>query len=194
VAVDMQDVLRVLDPEEPNYGAAAALGTDALPHLAALVDGDDPMLAAKAAYAASLLEGNAGQDVVAVAARHGDSAVRVAAAAAARNLPADDASAVLTDLVGDDEPGVRKVARASVPDTVSPELARRLDDAGGTTGPAVPADPSVPDTPMPGGGAMPGGRVGTGLMPGEQADTGLMPGEADRRSGPAPGRMPGEAG
>ena len=66
-----------------------------IPYLRELVHGDDPMLASKAAYAASLLEGNRGQDVIAAAAEHSDAAVRVAAAAEARNLPASDASDVL---------------------------------------------------------------------------------------------------
>ena len=87
MAVSMNDVRRVLDAEEPNYDAAAKLGPDALPHLQALVAGPDPMLASKAAYAASLLEGALGESVVHAAAQSHNPVVRVAAAAAARNLP-----------------------------------------------------------------------------------------------------------
>jgi HEAT repeat protein len=112
----MEDVRRVLDPEEPNYEAAADLGPEALPHLEALVAGDDPMLASKAAYAASMLEGAAGQEIVRAAAQSDDPVVRVAAAAAARNLPAPSAREVLAGLVTDDDPGIRKVARASAPE------------------------------------------------------------------------------
>jgi HEAT repeat protein len=119
MTVSMEDVRRVLDPEEPDYEAAAQLGSDALPHLEALVAGDDPMLASKAAYAASLLEGATGQEVVRVAARSDDPMVRVAAAAAARNLPAQSAKDVLAGLVTDDDPGIRKVARASAPEDAS---------------------------------------------------------------------------
>jgi HEAT repeat protein len=114
--VSMEDVRRVLDPEEPNYETAADLGPEALPHLEALVAGDDPMLASKAAYAASLLEGAAGQEIVRAAAQSDDPVVRVAAAAAARNLPAPSAREVLAGLVTDDDPGIRKVARASAPE------------------------------------------------------------------------------
>jgi HEAT repeat protein len=117
MTVSMDDVRRILDPEEPDYDAAAELGTGALPHLQAIVAGDDPMLASKAAYAASMLEGDAGQDVVQAAAHSTEPLVRVAAAAAARNLPAPSARDVLSDLAADDDPGVRKVARASSPDS-----------------------------------------------------------------------------
>lgn len=113
MAVSMDDVRRVLDPEEPSYETVANLGTEALPHLQMLVAGDDPMLASKAAYAASLLEGAAGEEVVRAAAQSDDPVVRVAAAAAAQNLPAKSASDVLVELVRDDDPGIRKVAQAS---------------------------------------------------------------------------------
>ena len=113
MAISMSDVRRVLDPEEPNYADAARLGEEALPHLAALVASEDHMLASKAAYAASLLEGAAGADVVRAAARSGDPVLRVAAAAAARNLPAESATEILADLATDQDPGIRKVAQIS---------------------------------------------------------------------------------
>jgi len=190
----MQDVLAVLEPEEPDYRAAAELGPESLPHLAELVRGDDPMLASKAAYAASMLEGNQGQEVVVAAARHGDSVVRVAAAAAARNLPPADASDLLVSLVSDDDPGVRKVARASAPAEMSAALVERLDqappdDAVDEGRRLPPIDPSMIDSPMPGEGT----SAPSGLMPGEQGDISLMPGET-RHSAGRPGLMPGEAG
>ena len=119
MTVSMQDVRHVLDPEEPDYEAAAQLGVEALPHLQALVAGNDPMLASKAAYAASMLEGDAGQDVVQAAAQSADPVVRVAAAAAARNLPPQSARGVLANLATDDDPGIRKVAQASLPENPS---------------------------------------------------------------------------
>lgn len=95
MSVTMKAVLEVLEPDEPNYDKAASLGPDSLPHLRTLVQGDDPMLAAKAAFAASLLEGDQGKDVVAAAAHSETASIRVAAAAAANNLPADSAAVVL---------------------------------------------------------------------------------------------------
>src|SRR4051812_45785552 len=110
--VSMQDVLKVLEPDEPHYREVAALGPESLPHLRTLVEGDDAMLASKAAYAASLLEGDQGQDVVLAAARSDAAIVRVAAAGAAVNLPTESAATVLTELVSDADAGVRKVARS----------------------------------------------------------------------------------
>lgn len=109
--VSMEDVRKVLDPDEPDYAAAAELGAEALPHLEQLVRGDDVMLASKATYAASLIQGGAG--IVETAADSGDPVVRVAAAAAARNLPAEPARQVLSRLSDDADAGIRKVARAS---------------------------------------------------------------------------------
>jgi HEAT repeat protein len=107
----MEAVRKVLDPDEPDYAAAAELGEDALPHLEELVRGDEVMLASKATYAASLISG--GADVVATAADSEDPVIRVAAAAAARNLPPERAEPVLLRLSDDDDAGIRKVARAS---------------------------------------------------------------------------------
>ena len=69
------------------------------------------MLASKATYAASLIEG--GADVVEAAARSEDPVVRVAAAAAVRNLPSGQGPRMLRQLATDEDAGIRKVARAS---------------------------------------------------------------------------------
>ena len=61
MSVSMDDVRKVLDPDEPDYAAAARLGEEAL-RISNGSGGDDPMLASKATYAASLIEG--GSDVV----------------------------------------------------------------------------------------------------------------------------------
>jgi hypothetical protein len=179
MAVTLQDVQALLDPEEPDYGAVTNLGQESLPHLLALVQGDDSMLASKAAYAASVLSGSSGREVVEAAARSDEPIVRVAAAAAARNLPKKAASRVLLDLVDDADAGVRRVARSAAPENASGALAERLAARPRpAAGDAGPLDPSM---------------FG-GLMPGEeQRDTatgipsGLMPGEANRN-------MPGSTG
>lgn len=109
--VSMEDVRRVLDPDEPDYLVAAELGADALPHLEELIAGDDVMLASKATYAASLMDGGAG--AVATAAASKDPILRVAAAAGAKNLPVEQIQQMLRRLSDDDDDGVRKVARTS---------------------------------------------------------------------------------
>jgi len=119
MTVTMADVRAALDPDEVDYPAASALGPDALPHLMTLVSGDDPGLAAKAAYLAGTLNA---ADIVATAATSGDARVRVAAASAASMLPAPEASQVLTALVADGDTGVQKLALRSVPAAASPEL------------------------------------------------------------------------
>ena len=117
-----------LDPGGARLRKATKLGPDAIPHLQALVNGDDAMLASKAAYLASLIKSDASADVVRDAARSNVETVRVAAAAAARNLPSAKASAVLEELIADVDPGVRKVARDAVPRRPSSRLAGLLEE------------------------------------------------------------------
>ena len=169
--VEMKDVRALLDPDEPDYGAVTTLGDEAMPYLEELAgNDDDPMMASKATYAASLIGGDRATDTVAQAARSDDPIVRVAAAAAASNLSADDASGVLQSLVSDADPGVRKVARSSVPEKASQALTERLREL-----PEERADAPQPIEP----------GVVEGLMPGEKADLQRMPGESS-------GLMPGE--
>lgn len=105
--VTMQDVRAQLERDEPNYAEAAHLGPGALPHLVILVRGDDPLIASKAVYLASLIRDPRALDLVEMAARSPHPAVRVAAAGALRNL------AVIPDklwehLLRDPDVGVRK--------------------------------------------------------------------------------------
>lgn len=108
--VTMQQVLTEIDKDEPNYAAAAQLGQDALPHLQMIVEANDPLRAAKAAYAASLIGGPGAIDALRKAGDHHDPQVRIAAAQGLKNL----AEAAPTDLVmkalSDHDSGVRKLA------------------------------------------------------------------------------------
>ncbi|MGM9473746.1 hypothetical protein ACS5PJ_17300 [Pseudarthrobacter sp. YS3] len=197
MSVTMEAVLEVLEPDEPKYDKAASLGPDALPHLRTLVEGDDPMLAAKAAYAASLLEGDQGKDVVAAAAHSETASVRVAAAAAANNLPSDSAAEVLMDLVDDSDQGVRKVALSAVPADAPPQLTAKLESGSGrAAGAGREGREGAPEESPAGGGTaarMPG--EGPSMMPQEKPAEGLMPGEKPHASGgdaQGTGLMPGE--
>ncbi|MGH3117327.1 MAG: HEAT repeat domain-containing protein [Gaiellales bacterium] len=196
MAVTMKEVREALDPEEPNYQQAAALGPEALPHVEALVSSGDPMLASKATYLASLIEDARAAEVVKKAARSTDPVVRVAAAAAASNLGSAGASDVLHELASDPDPGVRKVARSPsreprVP--ARPESGERSDKrppsalvmTGRMPGEEDGADSTRSRSTMPGPGARSG--EGAGGMPGERQDAsrGLMPGEK-----PGGGGMP----
>src|SRR5262245_37508689 len=171
--VTMDEVRAVLDPEEPDYAAAALLGPEALPHLRALVESGDPMLASKAAYAAGVIDGDEAVDVVREAAQSDEPTVRIAAAATVPNLGSDASAELLEGLVADDDPGVRKVARAAVPEDAPASLRARREEL-----PDEP--PAAGDAPSTGppivGGLMPGEQPGAGKMPGERG--GLMPGES----------------
>ena len=126
MAVDMDQVRAALDPEEPNYPAAAKLGPDALPHLEKLITGDHAGLAAKAAYLAGLIGTEKSLPAMDKAARSAQVPVRIAAAAAAQHLTGDHAETVLLQLVDDSDAGVRKVAARSAPQGMSDALRARV--------------------------------------------------------------------
>jgi HEAT repeat protein len=123
----MDEVRRVLDVDEPDYAQGRTLGPEAIPHLLALVQRGEPMLAAKAASLAGMIEADGSAEVLRRAAAHPDVTVRVAAAGAARNLPAPEASEVLAHLLIDRDPGVRVVALKSVPDDPAAELRAQVE-------------------------------------------------------------------
>jgi HEAT repeat protein len=182
MAVSMNQVRAALEPEEPDYAAAAQLGPDAIPHLQTLIQGGDPMLASKSVYLASLIRDERTADLVRQAAQQDDPIIRVAAASAAQNMDASTASEILAELVADDDPGVRKVARAAIPDQPTEDLTQRLEETAGETGetrrrPVSPQDALGLQQPMPG---EPSAGIG-----GMQETPGQMPGESQ-------GRMPGE--
>ena len=104
--VSMDDVIRQLDREEPIYEQAAQLGPDAIPHLLALLRGNDSMLAAKAATLAGAINVPESDTVLELAAQHADPVVRVAAAASAKNLTRIPRS-LATRLLIDPDAGVR---------------------------------------------------------------------------------------
>jgi HEAT repeat protein len=126
MTITMSDVRAQLDPEEPNYDRAAELGPEALPVLDELVHSDDPLLAAKAAYLASLIPGERRASVLAAAAMSPEPTVRVAAAAGLRNLAEVDAGGLADDLLQDADVGVRKQALQSVAGFASTAMAQRV--------------------------------------------------------------------
>lgn len=126
MTVTMSDVRALLDPDEPNYDTAVELGPEALPVLEQLVRGDDPMLAAKAAYLASLIPGDQRLAVLDAAATSVEPTVRIAAAAGLRNLSAADADDLADNLLGDADFGVRKQALQSATVFRAPAMTERL--------------------------------------------------------------------
>jgi HEAT repeat protein len=116
MAVTMKQVLALLDVDEPVYAEAAELGAGALVHVEALIEGPDPMLASKAAFLAGMIRSDKAVSVLKKALRYPDPRVRIAVAATAANLPKAAANAMLLDLVGDKDVGVRKTAVKAVKD------------------------------------------------------------------------------
>lgn len=112
--VTMKEVRKFLDCEEPAYSEAMQLGDEALPFLDKLVKGANPMLAAKAVYLASMIGQESAMPILKAAASSADMTVRVAAAAAAINFPAEQVGDVLMELVQDADPGIRKTAMKSI--------------------------------------------------------------------------------
>lgn len=112
--ITMQQILARLDTDEPEYAALAALGPEAIPHLKVLVRSDDPGIASKAAYLATLIESDESADVIEAASASPQETVRVAAAAGMRNLTAAKAAPWIERLLDDSDPGVRKQALQTV--------------------------------------------------------------------------------
>lgn len=110
MAVTMQQVLAELDREEPNYAAFAKLGAGALPHLAMIVDGQDPLQSAKAAYAASIIGGAGAIELLRAAGAHHDAQVRIAVAQGLRNLERAAPTELVMKALDDNDAGVRKLA------------------------------------------------------------------------------------
>lgn len=127
--MSMEDVRTFLDPDEPDYAAAAlALGPDAQPDLAELAAGDDPMMASKAVYLAGLIGGDEAPAILTRAAEHPDATVRVSTAATVRNLEGDAALQLGQRLLRDDDVGVRKVAVRSAGQIDSSNVRARLQE------------------------------------------------------------------
>ena len=127
MAVTNEQVRAELVKDEPNYEAAAQLGTDALPHLQRFVESGDPNLAPKAAYLAGRIGDSQASPILEMAANSADPGIRVAAATGVRYLPDEQADNVLLPLLDDDEPVVRKKALEAVPTTLSQDLADKVE-------------------------------------------------------------------
>ena len=110
MSVTMQQVLAEIDREEPDYAAFPKLGPDALPHLKMIAEAQDPLKAAKASYAASLIGGSAAVELLRAAATHHDPQVRIAVAQGLKNLARAAPSDLVLKTLNDSDPGVRKLA------------------------------------------------------------------------------------
>jgi HEAT repeat protein len=127
MSVTMDEVRSAVEPDEPDYPAAAArLGVAALPLLSELIQGDDPALASKAASLAGNIDGAESLEVLREAARSPQAVVRIAAAASVGGLSELPVTDLLAALLDDEDPYVRKVALDSVASTHAAGAARKI--------------------------------------------------------------------
>lgn len=125
--MDADEVRALLDPDEPDYDAAALLlGPHDVEHLRTLVAGDDPMLASKAAYVTGMVDRGPTAEVLARAAAAEDVTVRVAAAATLRNVDADTAVEIGARLLEDPDEGVQRMVVDAAAESRFGEVGRRL--------------------------------------------------------------------
>jgi HEAT repeat protein len=113
LVVTLEHVIAVLSPDEPNYKGAAQLSPDWLPHLEVLIK-NDPSLAAKAAYLASLIQDERSVSIIDLAAKSSIREVRVTAAYAVKNLRFKAIDDILNILKDDPDEGVRIKAVKSI--------------------------------------------------------------------------------
>jgi len=127
MALSPEQLRALLDPDEPNYSTMATLlAPDDIPGLSALVNGNDAMLASKAAYAMTLIPDAAVIETVKAAASNPNAAVRVAFASGLRNLGGYDVDGVVLQLLDDQDAGVRKTATNTAGLLESPGLKAKL--------------------------------------------------------------------
>lgn len=111
-----RDELRAaLDRDELDYPALAAeAGPGSMDDLEALVAEDEPRIASKAAYLASLVDPDASDSVVGLAARSRHDVVRASAAAALAVMSQDRATPIAETLLADADTGIRARAVKSL--------------------------------------------------------------------------------
>jgi hypothetical protein len=114
MVVTLEQVIAVLAPDEPNYEIASKLGPDALPHLDALIKGDDISLAVKATSLASFIQDDRSADVLINAAKSKHDVVRLAAASGSPNLKVKGVHSVLKLLSADKDPSISRRAKKSL--------------------------------------------------------------------------------
>jgi HEAT repeat protein len=124
--IALDQVRRLLDPDEPDYAAAARLGPELLPHLKALVDSGNVHYGSKAAFLASLIDHDQAVEILRRAAKSPSPLVRAAAAGGTRSMTRPTAAGVLLALLEDRDAGVRKLAIESSAIRNNPALLAKI--------------------------------------------------------------------
>jgi HEAT repeat protein len=105
--VTKEDVLLKLYPEEPNYKNAAKLGTEALDHLREIINGADPLLAAKAVSLVSWINDEKSIEILIEAARSRHRSVRILVASASKKFDTKIGKKILDPILKDKDESVR---------------------------------------------------------------------------------------
>jgi len=108
-------LISFLRQDELDYEAASKeFGSDILPALESIIEGQDENMATKATYLAGYIGGDDSAGVLKRAAEVGNSPVRVAAAFGAKKIKGKGAEEILKVSLSDHDPGVLKYGLKSV--------------------------------------------------------------------------------
>jgi HEAT repeat protein len=138
MAKPVAQIRRQLSDIEPSERTYAGLDASDVGTLVKLLDDKEGWLAARAVHALSHIDADAARRAVVTAAHSPRFEVRVAAATSAGRLPTQASDEVLTGLLDDPQPAVRKFAVRSTSSRNSEQLRRRVADIA-----AEDADPRV---------------------------------------------------
>jgi hypothetical protein len=136
--VSYAELKAMLDVDEPDYPALAAIAADAMQHLRKLAASDDVSVASKAVSLAGIIGDTSSIGVVSDAARSRHALVRVAAAHAASLFPdGPQAARVVSKLLDDADIGVVKLAARAASRQTAPGIAVKAKRASARMASAV---------------------------------------------------------
>jgi HEAT repeat protein len=119
----LREQLSDIEPDERTY---EGIGPSEVDMLVDLLDDEEEWLAARAVHALSRIDSDNARQAVVSAAANPRMEVRVAAAMSADTLPARDSDEVLSRLLDDPQPAVRKLAIRSASDRNSEAVRQRI--------------------------------------------------------------------
>ena len=125
---ELRDQLSAIEADERMYEGIGPSDVDTLARM--VDDEEEDWLAARAVHALSRIDSSEARQSVAAAAESPRLEVRVAAATSAAALPASDSDGILSKLLDDPQPAVRKFAvKATTPGNAEAVRARVRDMA-----------------------------------------------------------------
>jgi HEAT repeat protein len=122
---ELREQLSAIEPDEKTY---EGIGASEVESLRRLLDDEQDWLAARAVHALSRIDSSDARRSLLSAAQSPRLAVRAAAAASAQALPAEASDKLLSTLLGDPEPAVRKFAVKATSRRNSQAVQRRVRD------------------------------------------------------------------